>query len=78
MSEERRSANNKIEAFEMIIDEIKNGDAFEYARQLLKAEGMIELEIMFEIAISSVKVQTLENPSIKDPSKQSLHIGDSV
>ena len=65
---------NKIEAFEMIIDEIKNGDAFEQARELLGAEGMIELEI----AISSIKVLAQENPPIKDPSKQSLHIGDSV
>tara|TARA_R110000796_G_scaffold172849_3_gene289841 strand:- start:33 stop:269 length:237 start_codon:yes stop_codon:yes gene_type:complete len=78
MSEELRSENNKIEAYEMIIDEIKNGDAFEYVHQLLKAEGMIELEIMFEIAISSIKAQTLETPPLKDPSKQSLHIGDSV
>ena len=50
MSEERRSANNKIEAFEMIIDEIKNGDAFERARELLGAPGMLELENHFKIA----------------------------
>ena len=70
--------NNKIEAYEMIIDEIKNGDAFEQARGLLGAEGMIELEIMFEIAISAVKVLDYEKAPIKEPSKQSLHIGDSV
>tara|TARA_R110000803_G_scaffold38441_1_gene83042 strand:+ start:2045 stop:2464 length:420 start_codon:yes stop_codon:yes gene_type:complete len=44
MTEELRSENNKIAAYEMILDEIKNGDAFEYARQLLGAEGMLELE----------------------------------
>jgi hypothetical protein len=65
---------NKTEAYEMIIDEIKNGDAFEQARELLGAEGMIELEI----AISSLKVLDYEKAPLKEPSKQSLHIGDSV
>ena len=47
MSEELREeirANNKITAYELILDEIKNGDAFEQARELLGAEGMLELE----------------------------------
>ena len=59
---------NEIEAFEMILDEIVNPDPFEYARQLFE----------LEIAISPLKVLAQENPPIKDPSKQSLHIGDSV
>ena len=131
-------ANNKIEAYEMIIDEIKNGDAFEYARTLLGVEGMLELENLipkiakkpqlFEIEvhnvavgllewglvvaedhmetafeesfpdlqneewwnamqeaaslaksmIPAVKVLDYEKAPLKDPSKQSLHIGDSV
>ena len=129
--------NNKIEAYEMIIDEIKNGDAFELARELLGAEGMLELENHFKIAkkpqlfelevhnvavgllewglvvaedhmetafeesfpdlqneewwnamqeaaslaksmIPAVKVLDYEKAPLKDPSKQSLHIGDSV
>ena len=138
MSEDIREAN-KIEAFEMIIDEIKNGDIFQEARELLGAEGMLELENLtsqiakpqaknqlFELhnvavgllewglvvaedhmetafegsfpeldnenwweamreaasladsMIPAVKVLDQEKPPTKDPSKQSLHIGDSV
>jgi len=69
MSEELR-ANNKIEAYEMILDEIKNGDAFERARELLGAEGMLELENLipkiaktpqlFELEVHNVAVGLLE------------------